>query len=183
MRKSEDSNDTIVVICNQQVKTVFSSISPVNRLLVRLKLPMSFGYLSLLFEIHSMSKEILNREDIETLVDTFYIRVREDHMLNPVFSSAIGSDWAPHLEKMYRFWSTVLLGEHSYSGSPFPPHSNLPIDARHFERWLELFHTTVDELFIGAKADEAKWRADNMARMFQHKLQYFKDHPKKRPLT
>jgi hemoglobin len=76
---------------------------------------------------------------------------------------------------MYRFWQTVLLGEHTYMGSPFPPHANLPVDKSHFDQWLKLFKETLDEFFRGEKANEAKWRADKMAEMFQLRLSYFRE--------
>jgi hemoglobin len=50
---------------------------------------------------------------------------------------------------MYRFWQTILLEEHTYSGSPFPPHKQLPVAKEHFDRWMEIFTSTTDELFAG----------------------------------
>jgi hypothetical protein len=41
------------------------------------------------------------------------------------------------------------LGEHTYNGSPFPPHAKLPVDNEHFAAWMALFTKTVDELFTG----------------------------------
>src|SRR5690606_41639624 len=79
-----------------------------------------------------------------------------------------------HLEKMYRFWQTVLLGEHTYYGSPLAPHIKLPVQGTHFDRWKQLFMETVDENFTGEKAAEAKFRAEKMAEMFQLKIEYFK---------
>lgn len=122
-----------------------------------------------------MKKDILSLDDIKSLVDTFYYKVREDKLLGPVFNNVIQDRWPEHLEKMYRFWQTVLLEEQTYFGRPFPPHAKLPVDASHFDRWLELFHQTVNELFTGEKAEEAKWRADKMALMFNSKIQYYKD--------
>jgi hemoglobin len=61
---------------------------------------------------------------------------------------------------MYRFWQTILLEEHTYSGSPL--HIQLPIAKEHFDRWMEIFTSTTDELFAGATAEEAKLRAKNM---------------------
>ena len=46
----------------------------------------------------------------------------------------------------------------------------LPVTSTHFKQWLELFHKTVDENFVGGKAEEAKSRADNIASVFQFKL-------------
>jgi len=67
--------------------------------------------------------DISSIEDIRRLVDTFYGRVRKDKFIGPIFIGAIGGRWPEHLDKMYRFWQTVLLEEHRYYGSPFPPHA------------------------------------------------------------
>jgi len=117
-----------------------------------------------------MENEILNLDDIKTLVDSFYGKVREDNLLAPIFNIVIQDRWPEHMEKMYTFWQTVLLGEHTYYGSPFPPHAKLPVTKEHFDRWLELFFKTIDENFNGEKAEEAKWRASKMAEMFQLKI-------------
>jgi len=120
-------------------------------------------------------KSILKLEDIKLLVDSFYTKVREDELLAPIFNKRIGERWPAHLEKMYKFWQTVLLKEHTYFGSPFPPHAMLPIDKTHFDQWLALFDKTVDENFTGEKAEEAKWRAGKMAEMFRYKIEYYKN--------
>jgi hemoglobin len=119
--------------------------------------------------------DILTSADIKVLVDNFYGRVREDALIGPIFNERIKDQWPKHLEKLYAFWETVLLNKASYSGSPFPPHAQLPIDHSHFERWLKLFYATIDNLFVGQKAEEAKWRAARMAEMFQSKIKYYKD--------
>jgi hemoglobin len=120
-------------------------------------------------------KDLQNLDDIRTLVDNFYGKVRSDELLAPIFNERIRDNWPVHLEKMYRFWQTVLLGEHTYMGSPFPPHANLPVDKSHFEQWLKLFKETLDEQFSGEKAAEAKWRADKMAEMFLLRINYFRE--------
>lgn len=121
--------------------------------------------------------EILTLDDIKLLVDTFYERIREDILLAPIFNERIQDRWPIHLEKMYKFWQTVLLQEHTYFGSPFPPHAQLPIGHEHFAAWLDLFGKTVDELFTGEKATEAKWRAEKMAELFEAKIAYAKNNP------
>lgn len=122
-------------------------------------------------------KELRTLEDVKLLVDAFYTKVREDDILAPIFNAVIQQKWPEHLEKMYQFWQTVLLGEHTYHGTPFLPHAKLPISRPHFERWLALFDETVDENFSGAIAQEAKWRAAKMAQMFQHKIDYYRNNP------
>lgn len=126
--------------------------------------------------------EILNLDDIKLLVDTFYTKVQKDPLLGPIFNGVIQDRWPVHLEKMYRFWQTVLLEEHTYFGSPFLPHAKLPVGKEHFEQWLLLFYKTIDELFTGKKAQEAKWRAEKMAVMFQSKIEYYKNNPSITPM-
>ncbi len=127
-----------------------------------------------------MSKQkIASLEEVKKLVDVFYGKVRKDALLSPIFEKAIGDHWDTHLDKMYKFWQTVLLDEHTYYGSPFLPHAKLPVNKQHFERWLLLFNETVDTEFTGELAEEAKWRAQKMAEMFQFKLEYMKENNSK----
>lgn len=119
-------------------------------------------------------KDIQTFEDVQFLVNEFYSKVQKDELIGPVFNERIQNNWPEHLGKMYRFWQTVLLEEHTYSGAPFAPHAFLPIGEEHFERWLSLFKETLSEHFEGQKANEAFWRAEKMATMFLHKINYFK---------
>jgi hemoglobin len=119
--------------------------------------------------------DITTLEDIKLLVDSFYSKVQKDELIGPIFNGKIGDRWPEHLEKMYRFWQTILLEVHTYSGSPFPPHKQLPVAKEHFDRWMEIFTSTTDELFAGKTAEEAKLRAKNMAEMFNYKIDYFRN--------
>ena len=88
---------------------------------------------------------------IERLVRAFYTRIRDDALLGPVFASRI-TDWEPHLQKMCAFWSSVALMTGAYHGQPMQKHLPLPIDASHFDRWLELFAATARDLCPPAAA-------------------------------
>lgn len=127
-------------------------------------------------------RDITTIDEIRRLVDAFYEKVRKDKVIGPIFIGAIGDQWPAHLDRMYRFWQTVLLEEHTYYGSPFAPHAMMPLESKHFESWLGLWKATVDELFEGPKATEAKWRADKMAGMFLSKLNYYRDNPNVKPI-
>jgi hemoglobin len=121
------------------------------------------------------SSDILNLEDVKLLVDNFYDKIREHKLLAPIFNERIEERWPQHLEKMYKFWETVLLGEHTYFGSPFIPHASLKVEHEHFVEWMSLFNKTVDALFTGKKAEEAKWRGAKMAEMFEFKIKYYRE--------
>jgi hemoglobin len=99
---------------------------------------------------------------IARLVDAFYDRVRVDPLIGPVFQARI-SDWGPHLEQMRLFWSSVALMSGVYHGRPMPKHLPLPVDARHFDRWLELFEATAAEVCPPAAAAHFIERARRIA--------------------
>jgi len=82
---------------------------------------------------------------IERLVRAFYAKVRSDALLAPVFAARI-ADWEPHLRQMCAFWSSVALMTGRYHGTPMVKHMPLPVDADHFDRWLELFERTAREV-------------------------------------
>ena len=114
-----------------------------------------------------MKRDILQRLDVQTLVDKFYEKVNSDDLLGPVFSHV---DWPRHLPVMYDFWSSLLLGDKTYRSNPLQKHLALPIKGQHFDRWLLLFKETVDENFHGEKAEEVKMRSEAIADIFQYKL-------------
>lgn len=111
--------------------------------------------------------DILVRDDVKKLVDTFYDKVKADELIGPLFSHV---DWPHHLPIMYNFWSSMLLGDQTYRGNPLQKHFPLPLERVHFERWLKLFTETVDENFTGEKADEVKMRAQSIAGIFQIRM-------------
>ncbi|MBI0169884.1 MULTISPECIES: group III truncated hemoglobin [Bartonella] len=99
---------------------------------------------------------------IESVVRTFYGRVRKDHILGPIFEEHI-RDWEPHLQNMFAFWSSVMLHTNRYNGRPMPKHVVLPIDAMHFDHWLEIFKKTVDELCLKEDAELFMKKATQIA--------------------
>ncbi|MFD1771121.1 group III truncated hemoglobin [Sphingobacterium suaedae] len=122
-------------------------------------------------------RDIETLDDIKQLVNTFYGNVRQDELIGPIFNEKIQDRWPVHLEKMYTFWQTILLDEYTYQGRPFPPHAQLPIQEEHFNRWLSIFSSTVDSLFEGPIAAEAKSRGHKMAALFQIKLEHIRQSP------
>lgn len=99
---------------------------------------------------------------IETLIRGFYAEVRQDALLAPIFESRI-SEWEPHLEKMFAFWSSLALQTGRYHGQPMAKHMPLPVDARHFDRWLDLFEETARDLCPPAAAEQLIERARRVA--------------------
>jgi hemoglobin len=114
--------------------------------------------------------DIENYEDIKIVIDTFYKRVQKDDLIGPIFMDKIFGDWQPHLTIMYDFWYTVLFGKAAYRGQPFAKYVTLPVYKEHFDIWIVLFHQTIDELYAGIIAENAKERAVKMSLLFQEKL-------------
>jgi hemoglobin len=128
----------------------------------------------ILGEIVALS-DISTREDCERLVRAFYGRALGDPIIGWLFTDIARLDLEAHVPKIASFWETVLLGAHSYRGGAFAPHAALhmraPLRRGHFERWLWLWHATVDELFAGPRAELAQSHADRVANAFHGRLQ------------
>ena len=116
-----------------------------------------------------LKTDIIGNEEIRVLVDKFYETIRQDDILGPIFNEKV-EDWSKHLPTMYLFWESILFRRGGYSGNPFAKHINLPVDREHFTRWLTLFQATVDELFEGPKAEQAKEASKSIAHSFQVRM-------------
>jgi hemoglobin len=116
-----------------------------------------------------MQYQDLDREAVSAFVHRFYSRVREDAELAPIFLGAIGEHWEPHLERMVRFWSTVMLGTREFEGNVFGTHMQLEgVQPHHFRRWLDLFRATALELFPPELAEEFMVPARRIAGSLQY---------------
>ncbi|HEY1890461.1 MAG TPA: group III truncated hemoglobin [Steroidobacteraceae bacterium] len=103
---------------------------------------------------------------IDRLVRTFYGKVRRDEVLAPVFAARI-SDWEPHLVRMCEFWSSVALMTGIYHGRPMEKHLLLPVDGRHFDRWLRLFREAAHEVCPAVAAAHFIERAERVAQSLE----------------
>ncbi|MCK5941673.1 MAG: group III truncated hemoglobin [Planctomycetes bacterium] len=112
---------------------------------------------------------LLRDEQIETLVHRFYEQIRDEPLLGPVFAARIADDqWPAHLDKMVRFWSTILRGTDRYTGNPMVVHRQLAgLTAAHFARWLELFREVADGCLSPELADSIVQRAERMGARLQ----------------
>ncbi len=114
-----------------------------------------------------ITAEIVERTGIDEamiarLVQAFYGKVRQDALLGPVFDERI-ADWEPHLRRMGAFWSSVVLLSGRYHGQPMEKHLPLPVDSRHFDRWLALFEETAHDVCPPAAAAHFLERARRIA--------------------
>ena len=118
--------------------------------------------------------DIEDRDDCERLVRAFYTRALSDPVIGFIFVDVARLDLEAHVPRITSFWETILLGAQSYRGGAFRPHAALHTRVRlrrgHFERWLWLWATTVDELFAGPRAEHAKAHAVRVASAFHARL-------------
>ena len=122
----------------------------------------------------SARTDIETRADCERLVRAFYERALADPVIGFIFTDVAKLDLDAHLPVIASFWETVLLGAATYRGGAFAKHAALhakvTLRSGHFERWLFLWRTTVDELFAGPRAEEAKHHGERVARAFHARL-------------
>jgi len=118
--------------------------------------------------------DIQSRKDIELLINSFYNKVKRDATIGFIFNDIARVNWEQHLPVMYNFWETLLLNATSYRNNAMEVHYSLnrkvPLNETHFQRWLELFSETVDELFSGKIAISAKTKAKSIASLMQYKM-------------
>lgn len=118
-------------------------------------------------EIQNRQHNIADEKDINLLVNTFYAKIRKHELLFSVFDPVIKENWEAHLQKMVTFWSTLLLYTRTYKEDPLTKHLPLPLKKIHFDEWLRLFNETVDDLFTGELAENAKKRAYSIAKIMK----------------
>ncbi len=121
--------------------------------------------------------DIETRADCERLVRAFYAKAMADPVIGFIFTDVAKLDLEAHVPQITSFWETVLLGARSYDGSPFakhvPVHAKVELREGHFQRWLGLWFGTVDELFAGERANQAKVHALRVGQAFHRRLQSF----------
>ena len=114
-----------------------------------------------------MAQDLDSPERIAAFVDAFYGRVLADPALRPIFVEAAQIDLATHLPRIRAYWCKLLLGQRGYDRHTMNRHRSVharhPFTAADFERWLELFSTTLDEAYAGPYTERARRLAARIA--------------------
>lgn len=118
-----------------------------------------------------MNRDIENRADLELLLNEFYKTATIDAEIGHHFADL---DLASHLPVIVDFWEKVLFSKPVYFGNPLAVHQKIneksPLTFEHFRRWLEIFSQTVDALFAGETAENAKLRAKMIAHSLHRRI-------------
>lgn len=120
------------------------------------------------------TRDLDTTDEIAEMVRRFYADVAMDDLLGPVFNDVAQVDWSEHLVKLTDFWSRALLGLPGYSGNPFRAHALVhqrqAFTPAHFQRWLTLFHETLELGWTGPNTVRAAALADNVAAVHSQQL-------------
>lgn len=118
--------------------------------------------------------DISKREDIEFLVKAFYEKATVDELIGYIFTDIMQLDFEVHIPHICDFWESVLLGNMVYRGNPMLKHIALhqkeKLTNQHFERWISIWESTVNEHFEGGVADDSIKRAQLMGDLMQFKI-------------
>lgn len=120
-------------------------------------------------------KDLKTRDDVHLLVTSFYEKVKKDELLGPFFNRKI-SDWELHINRLTDFWESSLFLKTRFTGDPLEKHikvdneNNNTITEMHFGIWLNLWYQTINELFEGDYAENAKRRARKMGTFIYLKI-------------
>lgn len=121
-----------------------------------------------------IKKDIHSRNDIDNFIRLFYERVKADKTIGIIFNEIVAINWEKHIPLITDFWETILLDNPVYNHNAMDVHYALnriyPLRKEHFDAWLNLFNTTLDEMYSGEKASLAKQRALSIALLMQHKM-------------
>ena len=118
--------------------------------------------------------DISSRKDVEHVVKEFYSSLLTDDVVGHIFQQIIGANLEHHLETINQFWCSVLLNEQSYKGNVMLKHialnQQIKLEEAHFDRWLALWESTVNQAHQGKIADEAIHRANLMKELMLFKI-------------
>lgn len=107
-------------------------------------------------------------EEITELVTRQYVDVVQDELLQPYFDFGPAFiDWQAHIGAVTDYWAHVLLYAPDYEIDVIESHRHAhelePFTPEVFDRWLQIFHDTVNGGWAGPRATMAKKRATGMA--------------------
>jgi len=117
--------------------------------------------------IYMSKKDITTAEDIALWQLSFYKKLLANEITAPKFENL---DLPAHMPRVNAFWEFVLLDKSGYTTNVFDKHIHLNLEKIHFEKWMQFFKETTNEMFEGANANIALERVKLIATTFYHKI-------------
>ncbi len=119
-------------------------------------------------------RDIETRADVESVVHQFYDDLIKDDRVGLFFTEVVSLDFKVHLPVIISFWSSILLGDHTYQGNPMLKHIELSrkmkIDESHLERWLSIWRKNLEQSHEGVVTELAKAKAEQIGMLILHKI-------------
>jgi len=118
----------------------------------------------------------ITKENLNIMVVKFYAAVLKDETVGPFFIEKLGDNlgtflWKTHIELLTNFWASITLGDSTYRGDPFAPHTRLEgLRAETFQQWLKIFFETLDTVYEENIANIFKQRSNVIAGNFMRNL-------------
>ncbi len=127
------------------------------------------------FKSYTMN-DIQNQHDLYLLVDEFYKKLLADPSISYIFTDVVKVKILEHFPILVTFWSQAILGTGGYTNNLTKIHLDInakePLTPELFKIWLHHFYTTVDENFLGEKAEQIKTQALSIATIMQVKIHH-----------
>jgi len=121
--------------------------------------------------------DIRDRDDIVRLVTTFYGTLFDDPVLGPIFRDVARVNLDEHIPRFADFWENILFQTGAYRGGLMAAHIKVhlleSLGTEHLQRWLDTWEWTVDQLFIGPRANHAKLQASRVGVNMLQRLAMF----------
>ena len=123
-----------------------------------------------------MLQNEITKENLHTMVVKFYTVVLKDETVGPFFIEKLGDNlgtflWETHIELLTNFWASIAMGDTTYRGNPFAPHTRLQgLKRETFDQWLILFFGVVDSIYTPEVASQFKERSTIIAGNFMRNL-------------
>lgn len=119
-------------------------------------------------------KDIENNDDLYLLVDAFYKKLLTDSSIAYIFTEVVQIKLKEHLPILVLFWAKSLFNSGSYHNNITKIHLDINqkeyLSPALFESWLHHFNASVDENFLGFKAEKIKTQALSIATVMQIKI-------------
>ena len=121
-----------------------------------------------------MSKDISNRNDLEKLFNSFYELAMTDKHIGHFFTEVVSLDLKSHLPHILDFWEANLWGKAGYKKNVLQVHLDIhkksKMEYAHFDKWLHILNSCVDNQFAGPLAERLKTNALSIATVMKTKV-------------
>lgn len=121
-----------------------------------------------------MMEDIKTRADIDWIVKAFYEKLFADERIAYLFTEVAHINLESHLPQLSDFWESILFDKNDYAKNVMNIHAELhkksPLNATHFQVWINHLFETIDSKYQGTLAQKMKDRANGIAYIMKTKV-------------